>query len=152
MLLGTSRVVRLTRVNLGGGWVHLTSLGSLGFTLSVVGFIDVCWVHSGSPLGSLGLSGVVGFIRVRPAGLWVCSVVRWVHPRSLGSLQFALGFVWFIVGRSVHWGSPCGPFDSSGVVGFTRFRFSTLGSSGVVVLTRVSPVGRWVIPGSLNSL
>ena len=137
VLLGSSRDIRLTQVSLGGGWVHPGSLGSLMFALGVVGFIQGCWVHSGSPLGS---SGVVGFIRVRPAGRLVCSGVRWVHPRWLGSLRFALGFVWFIGGRWVHSGSPCGPLDSSGVVGFTRFRFRdswvhavSLGSLGYVM-------------------
>ena len=44
--------------------------------MGFVGFILVCWVHWGAPWGSYGLSGVAGFIEVRPGG-------RRVHPGSL---------------------------------------------------------------------
>ena len=77
-----------TRVRSAVRSVYPVSLGSLVFALGVVEFIQGCWVHIGSPLGSLGSSGVVGFIRVRPGGRWVRSVVGCVHPRSLSLLRF----------------------------------------------------------------
>ena len=83
------------------------SLGSVAFALGVVGFIQSARFtrvrlgsgrvqpdsfHTGSRCGSFGSSGVVGFSRVRPWG-------RWVHPRSLDSLGFAMGVTGFIRGR-----------------------------------------------------
>ena len=52
---------------------------ALWCALGVVDFICGCLVHSGAPWGSLGLSGVVGFTRVRPGG-------RYVRPGSLNTL------------------------------------------------------------------
>ena len=43
--LGSSSVVRFTRIRLGGDCVHPGPLGSLRFALGVVGFIRGCWVH-----------------------------------------------------------------------------------------------------------
>ena len=69
--------------------VHQGSLGTLGgalvvvgfirgrlvhpgsYILGVVGFIWGRWVHSGSHCGSLGSSGVVGFIQGCPGGRYV---------------------------------------------------------------------------------
>ena len=143
------------------------SLGSSGFTrtrpigrrvhpcsliraLGVVGFILVClvhsrvrsmwrWVHSGS-LGSLAdAMGVVGFIRVL----------------SSGSFASAIGVVVFIRGGSVNSRAFGWTLVSSGVFWFTRVRTrGWLGSSGVVVVTRVRGRDRclWCAPsGSLGS-
>ena len=67
--LGSSGVVRFTRVRPGCLWVHPGSLDLFGFAI-----------------------GVVWFTLVRH---WS----RWVHPRSLGSLWCALGVVEFMRGR-----------------------------------------------------
>ena len=91
----TSRVCGFTRVRPGSFRVHSATLGSLGCALGVVGFIRDRWVHCSAPL-------VVGFIRGRCVNCvvpWgtsdssgaavftgVRSVVRPVHPWSLGSL------------------------------------------------------------------
>ena len=173
--MGSSRVVGFTRVRPWGRWVHQGSLNSLRyslgvvefnrciwftkvragvvgfirsieFALGVVGFIGGRFANSGSRWWSLGSSWVVGFTRVR-AG------VGWVHPGSffhsgsrwvsLGLLGFAQGAValalevdWIIRCRLVNRVSPWGSLGSSGVFGFTRIR----------------PGGRWVHPGSLDSL
>ena len=59
-----------------------------------------------------------------------------VYPVSLGSLGFLPGgVVVFLRVRWVHFGSPCGSFGSSEVVGFTRGR----------------PVGHWIHLASLGS-
>ena len=79
----------VTRVRSGDLWVHPVPLSSLVYALGVIGFIRGRWVHSVSPWGSLGSSGVVRFTRVRPG-------CRCVHLGSLGSLMFALGVVGFI--------------------------------------------------------
>ena len=94
-------------------------------------------------MGSLCSSGVVGFTRVRPG-------CRWVHPESLDSFGCALGDVGFtqlrLVGRLAHQVSHG---FTLGVVGFIPGGWDnscapriTLGSSGVVGLTRVCPEGR----------
>ena len=91
-----------TRVRPRDRWVHPVSLGSPGLALGAVGFIRVDsgwpwvslglsgvvgfirgrWVHSGSHWGSFGSSGVVGFTQERPGD-------RLVHPGSLDSPGFA---------------------------------------------------------------
>ena len=68
-------------------------------------------------------SGVVGFTRVRTAGLSVL-------PGSLGSLAFALGVIGFIWSRKVHSGSLWGRQVHPGLLGSLGF---TLGVAiGVV--------------------
>ena len=150
--------------SLGLALVSLGSLGSLGFVLGVVRFMQGRCVHSGSRSGSLGSSGVVRFTQVRAGGVGFTSVRaggRWVHPGSLGSVGFALGVVGFIRGRWIPSGSPWGSFGSLGgrwvqVVGFTwllsvgrcvhPWSFRSLGFSlGVVGYIR----GRWIYSGSL---
>ena len=87
--LGSSEAVGFTRVRPGGRsvhpgswwrpggrWVHPVLLGSPGFALVVVEFIQSYRVYSGSPWVSLCSSRVVGLTRVRPR-------VRCVHPESL---------------------------------------------------------------------
>ena len=69
------------------------------------------WVYWGAPTGSLGSSGVTGFIGVHP---WSCRVCA----GSLGSWGCALGVVGFIRGRRVHWNAPCWSSGSSAVAGF----------------------------------
>ena len=98
MSLDSSGFVRFTRVGPVGRWVHTWSLGSLGFSLVVVGLIRYHWVNSGAPRGSVGSSGVVRFVLVRTWGLCV-------HPSSLGSFGCALGVVGIIRGRWVHSGA-----------------------------------------------
>ena len=49
-------------------------------------------------------------------------VRRWVPPGSLGSHGFTLGFVWFIRGSLENLRSPWVTLGSSGVVGLTRVR------------------------------
>ena len=71
--------------------------------------------------------GVAGFTGVRPGG-------RQIRPGSKDSLGCALGFVWCIRGRWVHYDSPLGSSGSSGVAG----------------LIWVHPAGRSVRPGSLS--
>ena len=82
--IGVVGFVGFVRVRHGGRlvrsgvrWVHSRSLGLLRFTLGVIWFIGGRWVHSGSPRGPLGSSGIVGFRRFRPMD-------RWLHPVSLG--------------------------------------------------------------------
>ena len=89
-----------------GRWVHPASLGSLGFALGVVGFIQCRWVHSGLLCGPLNSSGVVGFNRF-------CNWGRFVYPGSLDSLGFALVVICFFPGSLGSLGF---------VVGFTRVR------------------------------
>ena len=152
--MGLSGVVEFTRVGPGGRWVHPVSLvalvfngftrrcwfhwhlsweslGSQGFAVRVVGFMWCHWVHSGSPLELLGLSGDVGLTLVRPAG-------SSVHLRSMCVyiLGFALLVVRYIQGRWVHSHSP----------------WVSLGSSRVVRFTLVRLVGGWIHPGSFGSL
>ena len=134
-------IVRFTRVRPAGRWFHPESWGSLLCAQCVVEFVRGHWVlsslgssgslgvYSGATWRSLGLSGVVGFTRVRSGG-------RWVHPGSLGSHGFALWIVGFILGRRVHSDAPSG----------------SLGSSGVFWFTRVRPGGRWFHLGSPCSL
>ena len=59
----------------GGCCVQPGSLGSPGNARLCVGFMRGRWVHpvrhSGTPLASLGSSGVVGFTRVHPGGVSV---------------------------------------------------------------------------------
>ena len=117
MPFGLCGVVGFTLMHRGRGWVHPGLLGSPGSALLGVGFMRGRWVHpkwhSGTPWGSLGSSGVVGFPRIRPVG-------GCVHPCPLGSLACALGVVAFIRGRWVHSGATRGSLRSSVVVGFTR--------------------------------
>ena len=117
---GSSWVIGFTRVLAGGLWVHAGSLGSLRFALGVIAFIrgslgSLGFASVHLPWGSMGSSEVVAFTRVRPWG-------RWVHPGSLGSIKFALGFTGFIRGRWVHLGSSWVSMGSSVVVGFTGVR------------------------------
>ena len=111
-----------------GPRVHPGLLDSLRYALGVARFIQVIWVHSGSPWGSLDSCWFVGFTRIRPGGRWVhlesfgslafaLEVVgfirvrpkdHWVDARSFGSLRFTLGVFQFIRGRWVHSGSPLG--------------------------------------------
>ena len=142
-------VVWFTRARPVGCWVHPLSLGSLACALGIVGFIrghcvhyslgDVLFiwnrcVRSSAPLGSLGSSGVLGFIRARSGGPGVHS--RTSLWSSLGSLARTLGIVGFSWGRWVHSRTPCG----------------SLGSSGVVEFSRACPGGHWVHSQSLCSL
>ena len=72
-----------------------------------------------------------------------------VHAESLGSLGCAVGFVWYIMGHMVHWGSPWGrrviPGSlgllgcAPGVVEFIRVHWAH--RSGIAGLIRVRPVG-----------
>ena len=137
--LGSSGVVEFTWVRPGCRCVDMRSLGSLGFTLGVVGSFRFGWVYSGSPLGSLGSSGVAGFTQVGPGS-------PAVHAESQGSLRFPLGVVGFILGRWVHSVSPWGSLCSFGITGITRVCL------GDVRFTWVRPGGRCVHPGSLGSL
>ena len=149
------------------------SLGSLGFAFGVHAFIQGCWVLSGSCLGSLCSSGVVGFTRVRlvhsGAPRWslgsvgfALGVVGFIRV-SLGSLRFALRIVGFTRIRSWgHW-VDSRSLGSLGftlwVVGFIRGRWvhsgapcGSLGSSGDVSFTQIHPSGRWLHPVLFGSL
>ena len=91
---------------------------------------------------------------------------RRVHPRSLGLLVSALGFVGLIRGRRVHWGSPWGSLCvceftgvRPGVVRFIGHRWfhwgvpwGSSGSSGVEGFSGVGCGGRRVHPGWLGAL
>ena len=133
-IFGFTRACGFSPFRLWNRWVQPGSMSSLRFCLGVVGFIQGCWVHSGSLSGSLGSSGFAWFTRVRPGGGWVHTVFcvhsgsawgslgsswlfgftrartggRRVHPCSLGSLGYALVVVGFIRGRWVHSGSQWG--------------------------------------------
>ena len=135
MSLRSSVVVGFTRVRPGGHWVHPGYLRSLRCALVIVGFIWGRLVQSSSPWGSLGSSGFVWFTRERPGGRWVHACC-WVHPRSFGSLGCAVRVVGFIWCRWVHMGA----------------RLESMGSSGIVMFTRVIRGGRCVHPVSLRSL
>ena len=74
-------VVGFTRVRPGGRWVHPGSLGSLRCALIIVGFIRGRLVHSGSPWGSLGSSGLVWFARERSGGVGFMRVVEFIRGR-----------------------------------------------------------------------
>ena len=79
-------------------------------------------MHSGSPWGSLGSSGAVTFIRVRPVTTLVgftqvLPVGRWIHPGWLRSLGIAMGVVVLIRGRYFHSGSPGGRWVHSRSLG-----------------------------------
>ena len=133
---GSSWVIGFTRVRAGSLWVHAGSLGSLRFALGVIAFIrgslgSLGFASVNLPWGSMGSSEVVAFTRVCPWG-------RWVHPGSLGSIKFALGFTGFIRGRWVHLGSSWVSMGSSVVVGLLAF------AMGVVGFTGVRLGGRWV--------
>ena len=67
-MVGSFGVARLIWVKRGGRWFHSGSLGSIGCNLRVSGFIQVRWLHSRSPWGSVASFGVAGFIWVRPGG------------------------------------------------------------------------------------
>ena len=69
--LGSFGVVAFTRVHHVGCYVHPGSLGSLEFSLGVVGFIRGHWVHE----FALPVVGVAAFTRVRHRD-------HWVHPGS----------------------------------------------------------------------
>ena len=86
-----------------GRRVYPGSLGSLGCTLMVVGFIRGRWVPWDVPWCSLGLSGVARFTGVRSVG---CRV----YPVSC-----------------FHWGAPWGSSGSSGVAGFIGLRPEVVG-------------------------
>ena len=99
----------------GAPWVYPGPLGSFGCALAIVGFIQGSLVHWGARCSSTGLSGVAGFIGVRPGGgrdhpgsLVVASIrVRLLGRRvHLGSLLCALGVVGVIQGLWVYWGAP----------------------------------------------
>ena len=49
-------------VRSGCRWDQPESLGSLGSSLGLIGFIRCCWVHWNAPWVSSCASGVVGFI------------------------------------------------------------------------------------------
>ena len=122
------------------------SLGSLGSTLCVVGFMRGRWVHSGALKCLLGSSGALLFNRVRVGDCWV-------HPGSLGSLGCAFAVVGFIrvysvrlESRWVHMGAPWNRCVHSDV------HWVSLGSSGVVRYTRERPWGVSVYAGSMDSL
>ena len=107
-----------------GRWVRSGLSGSTGFAVGVAGFVAVCLVRPGAPLGSLGWFGFVWFVQVRPWGDWVQS----------GSSSMALriaGFDWVpLVCLCV----PCG----------------SLGSLEFVWLVRVRHGGCWVRSGSFG--
>ena len=102
----------------------------------VIGFIRVRWIHSCVPLGSLvrwvnsgvpcGSLGLVGFIRVRPRGLWIrfLVVVRFIRFLRVRPVCCrVLRFVWVRTGgRWVHSGEPLGSFSSFGFVEVIRVR------------------------------
>ena len=164
-----------TRVQPGCRWVHPGCLASHGSALGVVGFIRGRWGHSVAPWGSEFIlrswvhsgarfrsscsSGVVRFTRVSPR-------CRCVHQKPFASLVYALGVVGFIWGGTRvcpggRWVYP-GPWCSLGCalrdVGFIRGRWGhsdvpwgSLGSSGVVALTRERPGGLCVDAASLVS-
>ena len=127
--LGSSGVVGFTLVRSWVLWarasclcVHSGWLGSLGCAL------DRC-IHPG-PLGSFVYSlGVVGFIlggtRERP-------VVRWVYPRSFGTLGCALRVVGLILCRWVQSGATWRSLGllgcTLGVVGFIQGRWIYFGA------------------------
>ena len=141
------------------------SLGSPGFALGVHAFIWGRWVYSGSRLWPLCSSGVVVFTQDRRRGCWVHSSSplgslgssggRGIHPRSLGSIGIALGVVGFSLVRPgcswVHPGSLCSLGFALGIVGVhLGSHCVSLGSSGVFGFTRVRRRGRWVHSGSLR--
>ena len=108
-------------------------LGSLWCALRVVAFIRGCWVHSGMPWRSFGSSWVARITQVRPG-------YRWIQSFSL--LRCALGVFGFIRFRLVHSGATWGALGAC----------VSLGSSEVVVFTRVCHGGRWVNTGYLGSV
>ena len=84
------------RVRPGSLRLHLGSLGSWGYVVAAVGFIQV---HCGAGWRSSDSSEVARFI-------WVHTGGRPVHHCSLGSLGCALVVFGLIRGRWVHWGAP----------------------------------------------
>ena len=105
-----------------------------------VGFIRGRWVDAGAPLGLMGSSCVVGFTRVRAAGLCV-------HPGWLGSLGCTLEVAGFIRGCWVHSCTPWVSLGSSVVA--LGYALAVVGLIRVVVYTRERPGvvesiwGRW---------
>ena len=61
--------VGFTHLSRGGHWVHPWSLGSVASAVGVVGSCQGRLIHSCMTWGSLGSSGVVGFIGTGPGGL-----------------------------------------------------------------------------------
>ena len=122
----------------------------------VAGFIRASWVHWSSPWVLAGLSGVAGFIGVRPG----------IRRVNLGLLWSALGIVRFCYCRWIYCGASLGSSGSSGVVlfirvhpgvvGFIRVGWvhwgASWGSSGSSGFVGVRPGVRRVDPGSLGSL
>ena len=156
----SSVAVGFTRVRPVCLLVHPGSLRSLRCALVIVGIIHGRLVHYGAPWRSLGSSGYVSLTRERPGGR-LAHACRWVHPRSLGTLGCALRVVGFIWGR-VLMGARLGSMGSSGIVVFTRViregrcvhsgaPWGSLGLCVVDVFNRVCPGVRWVHPGSLGS-
>ena len=141
--LASSGVCGFIGVRLAGRRVHawiagfievLSSVCSLAVRIIGVrpgglGLIRACCVHRSVPWGSSGPSCVAGFIGLHSVG-------RHVHPGSLGSLVFALGFVGFIRRYCVQFG--------------THWRSS--GPSGLAGFMVVRPGGRRVYPGLLGSV
>ena len=103
--LDLSWVVGFTRLRSRGRWVHSRSLDSHAGAMGVVAFI------ARAPWGSLGLSRVFGFTRVRPyallvfhsSGPWMTlglSVVAafnrcvhlWMHSRASWGSSWVVGF------------------------------------------------------------
>ena len=86
--------------------------------------------RSDAPWVSLGLFGVVRFIRVHSGRRWFIRG-RWVHTGaswgSLGSSLCTQGVVGFIRGRSVDWGASLGSF---GVRWYRCVHSGSLGSFG----------------------
>ena len=108
----TSAVAGIVWLRCGGRRVHPESLGSLGYALGFLRFIQGGWVHQVEPWWSSDTSGAAEFIRVRPG-------TRRVHPEPLRSFKCALVVVGFIRG---HWGAQWASSGSSCVAGYIGVR------------------------------
>ena len=114
------------------------------------------WSNWHAPWGSMGWSGIAGFILSRSGG-------RWVHPLALGSLTCALVS---LGSCGVAYARPGGRSDPTGSLVHTVGRWVypvslgslalaplvSLGSFGVVGFTRAHPWCGWVHSRSLDSL
>ena len=83
-----------TRARPGVRWVHSCLFGSFGRPPMFVGFIRVCFVHSGAPRWSSGLFGFVWFIRA-------CIGGRRVHWGALQTSSCLFGGAPWLHSRSI---------------------------------------------------